>query len=32
MHEFDRDYLERMTKVANLEVWHKSLTGDGWTG
>lgn len=32
MHEFDRAYLERMTKVANLEVWHKSLTGDGWTG
>jgi HD-like signal output (HDOD) protein len=32
MHEFDRGYLERMTKVENLEVWHKSLTGDGWTG
>jgi HD-like signal output (HDOD) protein len=32
MHEFDRAYLDKMTKVENLEVWHKSLTGDGWTG
>jgi HD-like signal output (HDOD) protein len=32
LHEFDRAYLEKATKVAKLEVWHNSLTGDGWTG
>jgi HD-like signal output (HDOD) protein len=32
VHEFDRRYLEKMTQIAKLDVWHKSLTGDGWTG
>ncbi len=32
MHEFDRSYLEKVSKVSNLEVWHKALTGDGWSG
>ncbi|MEQ1853541.1 MAG: HDOD domain-containing protein [Chthoniobacteraceae bacterium] len=31
-HDYDRAYVEKVTKISKIDGWHRTLMGDGWAG